>query len=54
MADFIPILIVLIVCGAVVYILDHLEINPTFKMLARVVVIIAAVIYLLLWLAKFL
>lgn len=46
-AWFLTLLIVLIVVGALVYIVDRLPIDATFKMVAKVVAIVGFVIWLI-------
>jgi hypothetical protein len=43
----ISVVILLIVCGALLYVLRLLPIDATFKSIAQVVIIVAVVIYLL-------
>lgn len=46
-AWFLTLLIVLIVVGALIYIVDRLPIDATFKMIAKVVAIVGLVIWLI-------
>ena len=50
---FLTLLIVLIVVGAIVYIVDRLPIDATFKMVAKVVAIIGLAIYVIMAVRQF-
>lgn len=43
---FLTLLIVLVVVGAIVYVVDKLPIDATFKMVAKVVAIVGLVVWL--------
>lgn len=45
--DLISVLIVLIVLGALIYLVNVLPIDATFKLIAKVLIVIVAVIWLL-------
>lgn len=45
--DLIAILIVLIVLGALIYVIQLLPIDATFKLIAKIIVIVLVVIWLL-------
>ena len=45
--DLISILIVLIVCGGLIFLINVIPIDATFKLIAKVIIIIIAVIWLL-------
>ena len=50
---FLTLLIVLIVVGAIVYLVDRLPIDATFKMVAKVVAIIGLAIYVIMAVRQF-
>lgn len=50
---FITLLIVLVVVGAIVYLVDRLPIDATFKVVTKVVAIVALVVWLLMQLRTF-
>jgi hypothetical protein len=52
-AWFLTLLIVVLVVGAIIYILDRLPIDATFKMVAKVVAIVGFVIWLIMQLRQF-
>lgn len=52
-AWFLTLLVVLLVVGAIIYIVDRLPIDATFKMVAKVVAIVGLVIWVILEVSKF-
>lgn len=46
-AWFLMLLVVVLVVGAIVYIVDRLPIDPTFKMVAKVVAIVGFFVWLI-------
>ena len=52
-AWFLTLLIVVLIVGALIYILDRLPIDATFKMVARVVAIVGFVIWLIMSVRQF-
>jgi hypothetical protein len=52
-AWFFTLLIVLVVVGAIVYIVERLPIDATFKMVTKVVAIVALVVWLIMQLRQF-
>lgn len=53
-AWFLTLVVVLVVVGAIIYIVDRLPIDATFKMIAKVVAIVALVVWLILEVRRFL
>lgn len=53
-AWFLTLVVVLVIVGALVYIVDRLPIDATFKMIAKVVAIVALVVWLIMEARKFL
>ena len=52
-AWFLTLLIVVLVVGAIIYVLDRLPIDATFKMIAKVVAIVGFAIWLIMELRGF-
>jgi hypothetical protein len=52
-AWFLTLLVVVLIVGAIIYVLDRLPIDATFKMIAKVVAIVGFVIWLLLEVRRF-
>jgi hypothetical protein len=50
---FLTLLLVLVIVGAIVYIVDRLPIDATFKMVTKVVAIVALVVWLIMQLRQF-
>jgi hypothetical protein len=50
---FLTLLLVLIIVGAIVYIVDRLPIDATFKMVAKVVAVVALVVWLIMAVRQF-
>ena len=50
---FLTLVVVLVIVGAIVYIVERLPIDATFKMIAKVVAIVALVVWLILEVRKF-
>jgi len=53
-AWFLTLLVVLVIVGGIVYIVDRLPLDATFKMIAKVAAIVALVVWLILEARKFL
>lgn len=53
-AWFLTLLVVLVIVGGIIYIVDRLPLDATFKMIAKVVSIVALVVWLILEARKFL
>lgn len=51
---FLTLLVVLVVVGAIVFIVDHLPIDGTFKLVAKVVAIVGLAVWLILEVRGFL
>jgi hypothetical protein len=45
---FLTLLVVLVIVGAIVFIVDHLPIDATFKLVAKVVAIVGLAVWLIL------
>lgn len=51
---FLTLLVVIVVVGAIVYVVDHIPIDANYKMVAKVVAIVGLVVWLILEVRKFL